>query len=176
MHKNAQKRLRWYAVRCEGSRAVVKAGIGIAHLGVPVFIPKAYRMERRGRWLVAVDDGLLFPPYIFIAMRASGPWGAVSDVSGVDRIMGCRDRNGDPKPLPVPYREMRKIRTAHRAGERKKVEARFIKGQKVRIVSGPFSSFDGIFDKPAKERVKILVSLFGQQTEVYIREDEVRAA
>lgn len=170
------RRLRWYAVRCDNSRAVVRAGVGIARLGVHVFIPKAFRMEKRGKWLVAVDDGLLFPPYLFIAMRSNGPWRAVKDADGVDKIMGCRDKQGNFKAIPIPYREMRKIRTAARAGERRRDEARFKPGQLVKIMNGPFSGFDGIFDRPAKERVRILVSIFGRQSEIELEESDVRAA
>jgi transcriptional antiterminator NusG len=170
------RRLRWYAVRCDNTRAVVKAGVGIARLGVHVFIPKAFRTEKRGKWLVSVPDGLLLPPYLFIAMRSNGPWRAVKDAEGVDKIMGCRDGDGNFKAMPIPYREMRKIRRAARAGERRKDEARFKPGQTVKIVNGPFSGFDGIFDRPAKERVRILVSLFGRQSEIELEEADVRAA
>lgn len=182
--KQSPKRLRWYAVRCENSRSVVKAGVAIARLGVPVFIPKAFRQERRGKWLVAVENGLLFPPYLFIAMRAPGSWsnltstiwGKVAEADGVKKIMGCRDKAGDPVPVPVPHREMRKIRTKHSAGERKKIAERFKKDQKVKILKGAFEGFDGIFDMPVKERVRILVSLFGHKTVVELDERDIRAA
>lgn len=172
-----QQRLRWFAVRCTSTRHVIKAGVGIVRLGVRVFIPKAYREEKQGKWMVAVEDGLLFPPYLFIAMRQQSElWGQVADVDGVDKVMGGRTRNGDPVPIPIPYREMRKIRTKHQAGERKKASERFQHGQKIQITSGPFTSFDGIFDKPEGERVRILVSLFGRETELKLEETDIRAA
>ena len=170
----SQRRLRWFAVRCTDARAVVKAGVGIARLGVPVFIPKGFRTERRGKWLVSVPDGFLFPPYLFIAMRAQGPWHEVREVDGVARIMGSRP--GHPEAIPVPYKEMRIIRRLHRKAEDRLSDDRFKPGQKVRVVSGTFTGFDGVFDRPAKERVKILLSLFGRETEVELAEDEVRAA
>lgn len=169
-----QRRLRWFAVRCDSARTVIKAGVGIARLGVPVFIPKGFRTERRGKWLVSVPDGFLFPPYLFIAMRANGPWHDVREVDGVARIMGSRP--GHPHAVPIPYREMRSIRTMHRAAEKRLDEARFKPGQKVRVVAGAFSGFDGVFDRPAKDRVKILLSIFGAEREVDLAEDEVRAA
>lgn len=183
--KAAPRRLRYYAVKCESVRMVAKVGVAIARKGVPVLIPKSFRQEKRGKWMVAVEDGLLFPPYLFIAMRAPAKpwsnranqlWSDIAEIRGVVRVMGCRDRNGDPFPLPIPYREMRKIRTKHRAGERKKVEVRFKEGQRVKILKGPFEGFDGIFDKPAKERVRILVSLFGRQSEIELEETDIRAA
>ncbi len=169
-------RLRWFAVQCETKRHVAKAGVGIARLGVKVFIPMAYKEVREGKWIVAKEDGLLFPPYLFIAMRANGPWGAVAAVDGVFKVMGGRNRRGDPVPSPIRYAVMRKIRTSARASERKKETARFAEGQKVKVVGGPFASFDGIFDRPEKERVRILLSIFGRETPVELDESDVRAA
>lgn len=178
MHESVgQQRLRWYALRCDTSRCVIKAGVALTRLGIHVFIPMHYREERQGKWLIAVEDGLLFPPYLFIAMRANSDlWGAVADVDGVDRVMGGRNRSGDPVPIAIPYREMRKIRTKHKAGERKRAADRFKPGQKVRITDGPFTGFDGIFDKPENERVKILVNLFRRETALDLDESDVRAA
>lgn len=172
------KRLRWYAVCCENAKAMVKVGVGIARLPhrIPVFMPRGFRQEKQGKWMVAVDDGPLFPPYLFIAMRINGPWGAVADVEGVERIMCGKNWKGDRVPIPIPYREMRKIRTKHTAGERKKVPVRFKEGQQVRVMAGPFTSFEGIFEKPVGERVKILLSLFGRATEIEIDESDIRAA
>lgn len=179
-----QSRLRWYAVRFDTARHADKATAKIKLLGVPVFSPRAYRQERQGKWLVAVDDGPLFPGFLFIAMRAPGPWksrasilwGAVSDIAGVVQIMGNRARDGEYRPMPIRYKEMRKIRTKDRAGERRAAAERFKPGQGVRITGGTFGGFDGIFDKPVKDRVRILVQLFGREVGVEIEEAEVRAA
>ncbi len=179
-----QRRLRWYAVRCETARHVPKVAAEAERLGIPAFVPKAYREEKRGKWIVAVEDGLLFPPYLFIAMRAPGPWkspgsilwGQVYDVSGVVKVMGNYDGAGVYRPQPVPYKEMRRIRTKHAAGERKLQEVRFVKDQKVKITGGTWEGFEGIFDMPVKDRVKVLLSLFGRETPVEIEENNVRAA
>lgn len=178
------QRRRWYAVRCENVRAVEKVEKEITKLGVPVFVPRGYRDEKRGKWLVSVDDGYLFPPFLFIAMRAPGPWksqasilwGAIYDVRGMVKVMGNLDRTGVYRPMPVPYEEMRRIRTKHNAGERRLATERFKEGQKVRITGGTFTGFEGVFEMPAKDRVKVLLSLFGRPTTVELDENEVRAA
>ncbi len=151
---------------------------------MPCLVPLAYRTEKRGKWLVAVEDGLLLPPFLFVAMRAPGPWkspnsirwGQLYDIPGVVQVMGNYDREGVYRPRPVPYEEMRYIRTKHRAGERRIEAARFTKDQKVKIVGGNWSGFEGIFEMPVKDRVKVLLSLFGRQTPVEIEEGDVRAA
>jgi transcriptional antiterminator RfaH len=172
-----QQRRRWYAVRCDSARHVIKAGVAITRLGINVFIPMHYREERQGDWMVAVENGLLFPPYLFIAMQAgSSLWGAVADVDGVDHVLGGHNRNGDPIPIAIPYQEMRKIRTKHKAGERMREVDRFKPGQRVKITAGPFTGFDGVFEKPAGERVEILVSLFGAVRPVKLSEADIKAA
>lgn len=181
--ENPKTRLRWFCIRCDGKKAVPKVEADLKRLGVKTFIPLSYRKERRGGWLVAIPDGYLFPPYIFIAMKAPGTWkspasilwGAVADIDGV-HIMGRRDPERGILPVSIPHEEMRLIRTMERSSQRRKEVDRLKQGQKVRVVGGAFTGFDGIFDRPAKDRVKILLSLFGRQTEVELREDEVRAA
>lgn len=182
--KPEPKRRRWYAVRCESTRCMEKVEKEIKLLGIPLFIPRAYREEKRGQWLVTVDDGYLFPPYVFVTMRAPGPWksqasilwGALYDVRGVVKVMGNYVGDGVYRPMPIRHKEMRKIRTKQQAGERKMDPDRFKEGQKVKILTGPFAGFDGIFDKPVKERVSILVSLFGRQSALELEENDVRAA
>lgn len=178
------KRLRWYALRCETKSAVAKVEKAIKQMGITQLIPRAFRMEKRGKWMVAVDDGYLFPPFIFVAMRAPGHWktrnsalwGQLADLPGVAEIMGNVARDGDRTPIAIPYDEMRKIRTKDRAGERRRVEVRYKEGQRVRVTAGPFTGFEGVFDQPEKERVKILLNIFGRSTPVVVAEDEVRAA
>ena len=182
--KPEPKRRRWYVLRCETVRAVAKVEADLKRLEVPTFIPRAYREERRGKWLVSVDDGYLFPPFIFIAMRAPGPWkgpesilwGAVHDVRGVVKVMGNIDRQNVYRPTAVPYEEMRRIRTKHNAGERRLAAERFKKDQRVKIVGGTWSGFDGVFEMPVKDRVQVLLNLFGRKTPVEIEEADVRAA
>ena len=178
------QRLRWYAVRCASKRVVEKVEKRVKRLGITQFIPRAWRMEKQGQWMVAVDDGYLIPPFIFVAMRAPGHWksrnsalwGELADLPGVVEIMGNRARNGDRTPIAVPYREMRKIRTEHRRGESYLAGERFKHGQKVKVTAGAFAGFDGIFDKPERERVRIFLSLFCAERDVVLKEADIRAA
>lgn len=179
-----QSRLRWYAVLCENVRCMDKTQKEIGRLGIPVFVPRAYREEKQGKWMVSVDDGYLLPRFLFVAMRSPGPWksrssmlwGALCDVRGVQRIMGNYDRMGTYRPMAIRYKEMRRIRTKHNAGERRLEADRFKEGQTVKIMGGVFAGFDGIFDKPVKDRLSIFVSLFGRQSPVELEEHEVKAA
>lgn len=48
--------------------------------------------------------------------------------------------------------------------------------QKVLVSGGPFSGFEGLFQKSSHERVKVLLSLFGAMREVEVPLKDIRAA
>lgn len=52
----------------------------------------------------------------------------------------------------------------------------YLPGQRVMITHGPFSSFEGIFQKSANERVKVLLSLFGSQREIELPAQDIAPA
>lgn len=180
---NPQQRLRWYLFRCESTRAISQKVEEVKHLGIPTLVPMAYRMEKRGKWWEPVEDGYLFPPYVFIAMRAPGSWKSrssllwsqLTEIRGI-HVMGYRNAAGDFCPEPIPYKEMRKLRNRNRPARKRKLEPKFATGQAVRLTDGPFTGFDGIVQKNANERVAVLLSLFGRATTVELAEQEVRAA
>jgi len=167
--KKPQDHLRWYVVRTE-SRREKRAALEIEAMGVTVFLPLHYEFVKDGKWYKPEARGPLFPRYIFIMARQRSPWGKIRDARGVERVI-CKT---DGTPVPVPYRQMRFIRTRHKRGEKKRIEPKFKQGQRVRVTNGPFESFEGTFDGSAQNRVKVLLSIFGRETEVQIPETDLR--
>lgn len=161
MPSDKQKRLRWFAVRCDSSRVVIKAGVGIARLGVHVLIPRLWRMERRGDWLHPVADKLMFPPFLFVRTSSDGPWAEIKEVDGVRKILGCKDGGGDFKPLPIRHQEMRPVISSQRVSGPVRVEEQ---PKKARVVSKSFADLRSIINKLEAQR------------EIELDEDEVRAA
>ncbi len=135
-------RLRWYAVRCHSARVVTKAAAEISRLGVPTFVPKSYRQERQGRWLVSVEDGLLFPPYLFIKKRPPGTWksrssmvwGALLDVDGVAQVMGYHRNDGELVPVAIPYDVMRPLLAGEETAQHRREANRPKKDTRYNIV------------------------------------------
>jgi transcriptional antiterminator NusG len=52
--------------------------------------------------------------------------------------------------------------------QKPKPKYQFEKGDEVRVIDGPFASFNGIVDQviPEKGKVRVLVSIFGRSTPV----------
>jgi transcriptional antiterminator NusG len=69
------------------------------------------------------------------------------------------------KPTPLPLSEVERILKRMEA-ETPKVRVSFRKGQRVRIVDGPFADFHGVVDDIDAERgkVRLMVSFFGRDT------------
>lgn len=163
---------RWYVVRTRWAKEAV-AGIEIAKLGIPVLIPMAYVLRKEAKWMVPVSDGPLFPRYIFAAFDVrTSRWREIYQCRATVRVLSDRDNN----PVPVPYKLVRAIRYRDRKPERKRVEAKFKDGDRVRALSGPFQSFEGICDGTAKDRVRVLLSIFGQATAVEFKDRDLEVA
>jgi len=49
-------------------------------------------------------------------------------------------------------------------------EIPFMKGESVKIIDGPFANFTGVIEEmyPDRERVKLMVTIFGRQTPVEV--------
>ena len=54
--------------------------------------------------------------------------------------------------------------------EQPKVKASFRRGQSVRVMDGPFTDFVGLVDEINEEKgkIKVLLSLFGRETQVEV--------
>ncbi|MBI2868371.1 MAG: KOW motif-containing protein, partial [Chloroflexi bacterium] len=71
------------------------------------------------------------------------------------------------KPTQLKEEEVGEI-LKQMSAETPRVKAGFRKGQSVRVIDGPFIDFVGVVDEinTEKGKVKVLLSLFGQETPV----------
>jgi transcription termination/antitermination protein NusG len=68
----------------------------------------------------------------------------------------------------VPMEEEIEIRNGQRQTVNRKFKVQYAKGQSVRVKDGPFAEFIGTVDEvnPERNKVKVLVSIFGRETPV----------
>ena len=105
----------------------------------------------------------ILPGYVLVQMKMTDKsWGVVRNTPGVTGFVGSGS-----KPTPLQEAEVNQILKQMEA-EAPKVKVGFRRGQSVRVVDGPFIDFVGLVDEinTEKGKVKVLLSLFGQETPV----------
>lgn len=106
-----------------------------------------------------------YPGYIVVQMELNDEtWHLVRHTPKVTGFIGSQDH-----PIPLTEEEADTLRLQMEEGTQKpRPKYRFEKGDEVRVVDGPFASFNGIIDEviPEKGKVRVLVSIFGRSTPV----------
>ncbi len=106
-----------------------------------------------------------YPGYILVRMHLDNEtWHIVSSTAKVTGFLG-----GKNKPAPISDREAQAIIDRMTQGKETPQPRYFFEpGDEVRVIDGPFSNFDGTIEEvsPDKEKVKVLVSIFGRATPV----------
>lgn len=115
-----------------------------------------------------------YPGYMFVQMVLDER--TFHLVKSTPKITGFL---GGSKPTPVPEREITGIHTAMTEGQSKpKPKVVFEQGDTVRVIDGPFSNFSATIEevKPDKQKVRVLVSIFGRATPVELDFTQVEKA
>ena len=105
------------------------------------------------------------PGYVLVRMELDAEsWGVVRNTPGVTGFVG-----NATNPPAVSDAEVRRLTEQLTEGVTKptpKVE--FEEGDQVRVTDGPFANFNGTVEevKPEKQKVRVLVSIFGRSTPV----------
>lgn len=105
------------------------------------------------------------PGYLFVEMFMNEEtWHMVRNTEKITGFVG------DPKnPRPMPQREINKVlKQMEEGAEAPKPAVTFDDGMTVRIIEGPFASFSGQVDevRPDKQKLRVLVTIFGRATPV----------
>jgi transcription termination/antitermination protein NusG len=106
-----------------------------------------------------------YPGYILMRMHLDNEtWHLVSSTAKVTGFLG-----GKNKPAPISDSEAQIIIDKMQVGKDKpQPKFYFEPGDDVRVVDGPFTNFHGTVEEvsPDKEKLKVLVSIFGRATPV----------
>ncbi len=127
-----------------------------------VVIPTEDEIEVKNGQRRTVTKKIL-PGYVLVQMKMTDEsWGVVRNTPGVTGFVGSGS-----KPTPLQEDEVGKILKQMEAAA-PKVKVGFRRGQSVRVTDGPFIDFVGVVDEinTEKGKVKVLLSLFGQETPV----------
>jgi len=134
--------------------------------------------------IVEVKDGKkrtltrkFLPGYILIEMDLPAadigwkvPCSKIKNIQGVTGFVGTP---AGRKPQPLSGDEARSIlqKAGEIKGERQvRTRQTFSQGEQVKIIDGPFASFTGTIDEvyPDKNKLKVMVGIFGRNTPVEV--------
>lgn len=108
----------------------------------------------------------VFPGYVLIKMvMTDDTWHLVRNVRGVTGFVGSAN-----KPIPLTEEEVLAM-----GMEKHEIIVRYNVGDHVRIMDGPLASFTGVVEEiePERNRVSVMVSMFGRETPVDLELDQV---
>ena len=108
----------------------------------------------------------VFPGYVLIKMvMTDDTWHLVRNVRGVTGFVGSAN-----KPIPLSEEEVLAM-----GMEKHEIVVNYNVSDHVKIVDGPLASFTGIVEEiePEKNRVSVMVSMFGRETPVELELDQV---
>lgn len=110
----------------------------------------------------------VFPGYVLIKMvMTDDTWHLVRNVRGVTGFVGSAN-----KPIPLSEEEVLAM-----GMEKHEIVVNYNVGDHVKIVDGPLASFTGIVEEiePEKNRVSVMVSMFGRETPVELDLDQIES-
>jgi len=162
----------WYAVHTySGHENKVKMTIekraetmGLKQKLFRILVPTDTEVRNRGGKKTEYKRKV-FPGYVLIDMVLDDDtWYLIKSTTGVTGFVSSGN-----KPVPLQDKEVRDILDAldpnNAAARPKRI---WEKGQVIRVNSGPFADFTGKIEEvnDQKEKVKVMISLFGRDTPV----------
>ena len=165
--------LKWYVVHTySGYENTVAASIekavenrGMHDLIQEVNIPMETVTEITDNGPKTVERKI-FPGYVLIKMiMTDDTWHLVRNVRGVTGFVGTAN-----KAIPLTEEEVLAM-----GMEKHEIVVKYGVGDHVRIMDGPLASFTGVVEEiePEKNRVSVMVSMFGRETPVDLELDQV---
>ena len=114
-------------------------------------------------------DRKVFPGYVLVKMvMTDDAWYIIKNVRGVTGFVGEAN-----KAIPLTEDEVAALGV-----EKREIVVLYHVGDTVRITEGPLSSFTGTVEEiePEKNRVRVVVSMFGRETPVDLELDQVEVS
>ncbi len=109
----------------------------------------------------------IYPGYVLVKMEMTDEaWYAVRNTRGVTGFVGPGS-----KPIPLTDEEIR-IMGVEQIAVKINVEV----GDNIRVIFGPLENFIGVVEEiyPDKQKVKVAVSMFGRDTPIELRYEQIQ--
>jgi transcriptional antiterminator RfaH len=162
---------RWFLVITQ-PKSECKAQLHLQTQGFRTYLPQIQKTIRHARQLKTVRAPL-FPRYLFVVLDLERDrWLSVRSTVGVSRLFTTQD--GRPVPVPVGIVESL---IEQSDGNLTRLDTRLVKGQTVRILSGPFADFVGTLERLDEAgRVQVLLEMMGTAVPVALHRSALSPA
>ena len=182
--KPANENLKWYVIHTYSgfeNRAKKSLEERIERMGVQdafgeILIPMETVAEVRGGTR-RTSKRKFFPGYMLVQMELTDQtWHVVKDTPKVTGFVGGMN---DRSPPPISESEVKRLTTQIAEGVTKpEIKVEYDVGDHVRVIDGPFANFSGSVEevKPEKQKVSVMVSIFGRSTPVELDFGQVEKA
>ena len=165
---------KWYVLHTySGYENAVKAAIeksvanrGLEDMVQKMEIPMETVTEVTEAGVMKEVERKVFPGYVLIKMvLTDDTWHLVRNIRGVTGFVGEAN-----KAIPLTEEEVAALGV-----EKHEIVVLYHVGDTVKITEGPLASFTGVVEEiePEKNRVSVMVSMFGRETPVELELDQV---
>lgn len=174
MSEKSVEQAKWYVVHTySGYENKVKANIEkmVENRGLQDFI---YEVEVPMEEQIELKDGRrksvmrkMLPGYVLIKMiMTDDSWYIVRNTRGVTGFVGPGS-----KPIPLTDDEVRMMGV-----EDIPIQLDVEIGDNIRVTSGPLENFIGVIEEiyPDKQKVRVLVSMFGRDTPIELQYNQIQ--
>jgi len=165
----AEEKNVWYTIQVQPNREKgiaekinneIEKGFlkGVSQTLVPTEVSMTIKDNKRVK-----REKILYPGYVFVEASSLGELQyVIKNTPGASSLL--KDRSG--AILPIRQSEIDRMSVYMKTEEAAISSIKFIKDEKVSIISGPFNSFKGTISEVLNNKVKVSVSIFGRVTEV----------
>jgi transcriptional antiterminator NusG len=176
--KERETLMKWYVVRSQSNREksvsekIQKEGeVGdlMGKIGrVIVPIENSYVLKNGKK---IKKERVKFPGYIFLETSAIGE--VKYYLKGLNGAQGfLTNRSGEILPLTQAEVD-RMIGEQQKAKEETIQEVKYLVGEDVKILDGPFSTFNGTIEQITGDKIKVAVSVFGRITLIELNINQI---
>jgi len=174
----SEDKARWWVIKVKGGKEdfvkeeiekLMKEDSRIKEVFVPEEEEK-YKRKTKGGEKELVRKKKILPGYIYVKMDLDeNLWQKIRSVPNVSMFLGERGI-----PIPVSSEKIESLKSKTLSGEIAQLTTITI-GDRVRIKSGPLKGFAGIVESISedKNKIRILITIFGRQTPVEIETNQV---
>ncbi len=172
--------MRWYVLHVySGFEQKVAESIkekaakqGLSDFIEDILVPTEEVVEvKRGQRVSA--ERKFFPGYVLAHIEMNdNVWHLIKDTPKVSGFLGA----GGNKPVAISNAEAKRILTQVQEGvDRPRPSVVYDIGEEVKVIDGPFASFNGIVEEidEEKAKLKVSVSIFGRPTPVELEYGQV---